>query len=69
MIIERLRREIAMIDIARNTSPSIDPGGTMMGPKVLLIDEFSASDGDIVGYRFKQYKLGKVIGNAICFTL
>jgi tricorn protease len=62
MIIERLRREIAMIDIARNTSPSIDPGGTMMGPKVLLIDEFSASDGDIVGYRFKQYKLGKVIG-------
>ena len=62
MIIERLRREIAMIDIARNTSPSIDPGGTMIGPKVLLIDEFSASDGDIVGYRFKQYKLGKVIG-------
>jgi len=62
MIIERLRREIAMIDIARNTTPSIDPGGTMLGPKVLLIDEFSASDGDIVGYRFKQYKLGPVIG-------
>jgi tricorn protease len=62
MIIERLRREIAMIDIARNTSPTIDPGGTMLGPKVLLIDEFSASDGDIVGYRFKQYKLGTVIG-------
>ena len=55
-------KEIAMIDIARNASPSIDPGGTMLGPKVLLIDEFSASDGDIVGYRFKQYKLGAVIG-------
>jgi tricorn protease len=62
MIIERLRREIAMIDIARNTSPSIDPGGTMLGPKVLLIDEFSASDGDIVAYRFKHYKMGTVIG-------
>ncbi|HTY36590.1 MAG TPA: PDZ domain-containing protein [Bacteroidota bacterium] len=62
MIIERLRREVAMIDIARNTSPSIDPGGTMLGPKVLLIDEFSASDGDIVGYRFKKYHLGPVIG-------
>jgi len=61
-IIERLRRQIAMVDIARNTSPSIDPGGTIMGPKVLLIDEFSASDGDIVAYRFKHYKLGTVIG-------
>ena len=61
-IIERLRREVAMIDIARNTSPSIDPQGAMLGPKVLLIDEFSASDGDIVAYRFKHYKLGTVIG-------
>ncbi|MCX6122098.1 MAG: PDZ domain-containing protein [Ignavibacteriales bacterium] len=61
-IIERLRREIAMIDIARNGAPSIDPGGTVLGPKVLLLDEFSASDGDIVAYRFRQAKLGKIIG-------
>jgi tricorn protease len=61
-IIERLRREIAMIDIARNTAPSIDPGGTILGPKVMLIDEFSASDGDIVAYRFKKYGIGKLIG-------
>jgi len=61
-IIERLQRDIAMIDIARNGAPSIDPGGTVLGPKVLLIDEFSASDGDIVGYRFRQAKLGKIIG-------
>ena len=62
MIIERLRREIAMVDIARNGVPSIDPGGTVLGPKVLLIDEFSASDGDIVGYRFRAAKLGPIIG-------
>ena len=62
MIIERLQREMAMIDIARNTSIGPDPGGTMVGPKVMLLDEFSASDGDIVAYRFKQYKLGKVVG-------
>jgi tricorn protease len=61
-IIERLRREIAMIDIARNGSISIDPGGTILGPKVLLINEFSASDGDIVAYRFKKHKLGPVVG-------
>ena len=61
-IIERLRREIAMIDIARNGSPSFDPGGIIPGPKVLLLNEFSASDGDIVAYRFKTHKLGPVIG-------
>ena len=61
-IIERLRREIAMIDIARNGAPDIDPGGTILGPKVMLLDEFSASDGDIVAYRFKKHKLGTIIG-------
>ena len=61
-IIERLRREMVMIDIARNTAPSPDPDGLILGPKVMLIDEFSASDGDLVAYRFKKYKLGEVIG-------
>src|SRR5260370_17972372 len=60
--IERLRREIAMIAISRDTKPSPEPGGIMDGPKVCLINEFSASDGDIFPYRFRQYKLGKLIG-------
>jgi tricorn protease len=62
IIIERLRREIVMIGMARNTAININPGGMILGPKVCLIDEFSASDGDIVAYRFKKYKLGPVIG-------
>ncbi len=62
MIIERLRRELAMIDIARNATPALDPGAMVLGPKVALIDEFSASDGDIFPYRFRQHKLGKLIG-------
>ena len=62
MIIERLRREIAMMEMARNTIARPDPDGLFIGPKVCLINEFSASDGDIFPYRFKKYKLGKVIG-------
>ena len=62
MIIERLRRELVMIDIARNGSPQADPGAMIIGPKVLLADEFSASDGDLVTYRFKTLKIGPVIG-------
>jgi tricorn protease len=62
MIIERLNRKEAMITIARNTTPTFDPGGTHVGPKVLLLDEFSASDGDIFPYRFRKANLGKLIG-------
>jgi tricorn protease len=61
-IIERLRREIAMITISRNTSYGPNPDGAIIGPKVMLLDEFSASDGDIVAYRFKKHKIGPVIG-------
>ncbi|MBP1678105.1 MAG: hypothetical protein H6Q29_16 [Bacteroidetes bacterium] len=61
-IIERLRREIAMVEIARNTSYAPDPDGAIIGPKVMLLDEFSASDGDIVAYRFKKHGIGPVIG-------
>jgi tricorn protease len=62
MLIERLRREAVMIDFARNTVPTPDPEDMIYGPMVCLADEFSASDGDLFTYRFKQYKLGKVIG-------
>lgn len=62
MIIERLRREIAMFTVARNTSVNIDPSGMHLGPKVALADEFSASDGDIFAYRFKHHNIGPVIG-------
>jgi tricorn protease len=62
MIIERLRREPAMWTIARNGTVNVDPSGQVLGPKVLLIDQHSASDGDIVGYRFRKHKLGPIIG-------
>ncbi len=62
MLIERLRREIAMIGIARNGPPHVEPGGTFYGPMACLLNEFSASDGDLFPWRFKHYKLGPVIG-------
>jgi tricorn protease len=62
IIIENLRRVAAMISVTRNSNPSIDPEGTLYGPMVMLCDEFSASDGDIVTFRFKNYNMGKVVG-------
>jgi tricorn protease len=62
MLIERLRREIAMITIARNSVPNTDPAAMVWGPMVCLLNEFSASDGDLFPYRFRQHGLGKLIG-------
>ncbi len=62
MLIERLRREINMFTFARNTVPTPDPAAMIWGPKVCLLDEFSASDGDLFPYRFKKLKMGKLIG-------
>lgn len=61
-IIERLRREPVFWTIGRNRSVNVDPTGQVLGPKVLLIDPFSASDGDIVAYRFRKHRLGPIIG-------
>ncbi|MGE5741158.1 MAG: PDZ domain-containing protein, partial [Candidatus Aminicenantes bacterium RBG_16_66_30] len=62
MIIDRLVREMVMVEVARNQAPGPDPGAAFLGPKVCLCDEFSASDGDIFPYRFKTLKLGTLIG-------
>ncbi|MFZ0389900.1 MAG: PDZ domain-containing protein, partial [Calditrichia bacterium] len=62
MLIERLRREVSMIEIARNGAPTTEPFAMVWGPKVALVDEFSASDGDLFAYQFKKLGLGTLIG-------
>lgn len=63
MIIERLRRAITRANMTRNGQvPSYTPQQAFVGPKVLLINQYSASDGDLFPYGFKKHNLGKVIG-------
>jgi len=62
MIIDRLVRQMVMMEMARNEIARPDPAAAFVGPKVCLADEFSASDGDIFPYRFKFLKLGTLIG-------
>ncbi|MBK7358987.1 MAG: PD40 domain-containing protein [Saprospiraceae bacterium] len=61
-IIERLRREPVQVTVSRNGKPSFEPAEQIIGPKIALIDEYSASDGDIFAYRFRKHKLGTIIG-------
>jgi tricorn protease len=63
MLIERLRRELLGTDFDRvNAYTGTYPDGVFYGSKVCLINETSASDGDIFPYMFKQAGLGPLIG-------
>ena len=62
MIIERLQRELTMINVRRNGTPSTNPAQMLLGPQVTLLNEYSASDGDLFPYRFRENGLGKLIG-------
>jgi tricorn protease len=63
MIIERLKREVYRMTMRRgSTLTGTVPEGTHTGPKVLLIDKYSASDGDLFPWSFKANNLGTVVG-------
>ena len=63
MVIERLQREVYRMTMSRTSSMTgTVPEGTHTGPKVLLINKYSASDGDLFPWSFKANKLGTVIG-------
>lgn len=63
MITERLMRVSAFYTMHTNqTEGAVNPVGTFLGPKVLLVNEYSASDGDLFPYRFKYHQLGTLIG-------
>jgi tricorn protease len=63
MLIERLRRELLATGFARtNDTPTTYPGVVFHGHLVCVLNQNSASDGDIFPAMFKQAKLGPLIG-------
>jgi tricorn protease len=63
MFIERLRRELLSVDYARNSDhPSTYPATVFNGHMVCLLNETSASDGDIFPAMFRKAGLGPLIG-------
>ena len=63
MIIERLQRTVYRMTMRRGSDRTgTTPEGTHTGPKVLLINKYSASDGDLFPWSFKANNLGTVIG-------
>jgi tricorn protease len=63
MLIERLRRKVLGINYRRATEDATTyPDGAFAGPMAAILNENSASDGDIFPYMFRQAGLGPLIG-------
>ena len=63
MILERLAREPYRLTMRRgSTLIGTVPDATLVGPKVCLINKYSASDGDLFPWGFRALGLGKLIG-------
>ena len=63
MLIERLRRKLLGVNYSRTDEIGNPyPDGVFIGPMVALLDQNSASDGDIFPYMFREAGLGPLIG-------
>jgi tricorn protease len=63
MLIERLRRELLSVDYSRNSEYAFTyPATVFHGHLVCLLNETSASDGDIFPAMFRKAGLGPLIG-------
>ncbi len=63
MIIERLLRQPYRLTMYRGSSQNgTNPDKVQYGPKALLVNKYSASDGDLFPWSFKKNNIGPVIG-------
>ena len=62
MVINRLQRELMMCTFGRTSGYEPYPRAVFHGHMVCLLNETSASDGDIFAAMFRRAKLGKLIG-------
>jgi tricorn protease len=60
--IDHLRRPFTAMWATRYGEDIKTPGGAILGPKVMLIDETAGSGGDLLPWMFRKYKLGPLVG-------
>ncbi len=62
IILERLRRVLVGMSTNRERTAMTIPQQLIDGPKICLLNQYSASDGDIFPYYFRKYGLGPLLG-------
>ncbi|SOB87120.1 tricorn protease [Sphingomonas guangdongensis] len=63
ILLERLRRTLSGMQTGRDRVPQTQPDQVVVGPKAMLIDSDSASDGEVFPLHFRAYGLGELIGS------
>jgi tricorn protease len=61
-IIDYLRRPLMNYFMTRDGEPFTTPTGSIFGPKVMIINEFAGSGGDLMPWMFRKAKIGKLVG-------
>jgi tricorn protease len=61
-IIEYLKRPMMSIMTFRDGAEMAQPQGAIFGPKVMIVNEFAGSGGDLMPWYFHRAGVGKVIG-------
>lgn len=61
-VIEHLQRKLASLWASRDGAVTTTPSAGIFGPKVMLVNEYSGSGGDLLPWLFKRAKLGPVVG-------
>lgn len=62
MLLERMRRILVGMVAPRDALPDTVPAAVFHGPMVCLVNQYSASDGDLFPHYFRKYGLGPLIG-------
>jgi tricorn protease len=62
IVLERLRRVLVGMGVNRTRAATPIPQQILLGPKVCLINHYSASDGDLFPFYFRKYGLGPLMG-------
>jgi len=61
-IIDYLRKPLMSYWALRDGEDFRTPFGVMLGPKVMIVNEFAGSGGDLMPYMFRRAKIGPLIG-------
>jgi tricorn protease len=62
LVLDRLSKTLKGMGNSRNFAPSTYPNTVFYGHMVGLTNQYAASDGDIVSFYWKEYKLGPLVG-------
>lgn len=63
IILERLQRDVTRANTSRNLQyPYPVPKQMFIGKTVMLVNQYSASDGDLFPYGYRKHNVGKIIG-------